>query len=387
MLSSYLTFGNMVEGYAATQMILPVMYLLLAYLSSEESAWLRLLCVVWVGVVAILGIIQFLYGAVWFGSAKRLGGLLGNPNGLGIFLVLGWFALLHCCAQEKLQEGKIPRVFYGLEPFFLIALGLTLSMGSFLAMAIGILTYLIIRKKQCSWQEAMSQGGVLLAKVVFGVGIGLLLYLGAARTNDTWVCILVFVYGIFAAWYWRQLEDFLMRHRRCALSIAACGLLVAGAMVLMRPSAAVTFAERLAMIGNGIGYLGVQPLWGIGPYQWRVLNLYDDDIYFNTNHIHNVFVHVGVEMGVVAMVMLLVVTIRCFGKKKSSLLLPGCVVFFIHSLMDTGFFYLGIMALLLLTVGEPRRRGRMVSASGAKSIFGVLAVVFLYNLGWYVYMV
>jgi O-antigen ligase len=387
MIASYRTFGNTVDGYAAVQMIFPVIYLLLASLSQQELVLLRRLCVVWVGMAAVIGMLHFVYGAVWLGSAKRLGGLLGNPNGFGIFLVLGWFALQSCTLSGTAEAGDGKKSFLSMEPLLLTALGLTLSLGSFAAMAVGVLVLLLQIWQQSSRREMLLRGCVPLAKLTLGVGMGLLLYLGAARTNYPWVCLLVFAYVIFAAYYWRRFEDFLQSYPRWSLSIAACGLLVAGAAVAIRPSAMATFAERLAMMQNGIHYLSMHPLWGVGPYQWRVLNLYDNDIYFNTNHIHNAFIHVGVEMGLVAGAVLLIIAIRGLVKKRQSWMLAGCVAFFFHCLIDTGFFYLGIVTLVLLTVAEPGHGGRYLSARAVKGVFGLLELVFLCNLICYVCMI
>ncbi len=376
-ISSYRTFGNPVEGFVSLQLIFPVIYLLSAYLSPHEQLRLRKLCVVWVGVVAVLGIMQFLYGAVVMGSAKRLGGLLGNPNGMGIYLVLGWYAWL----------GFEGRFLSRLEPFLLIALGLTLSMGSFAAMAVGIVTLLALKKRQHSWFDTFSYCRVLLARISLGVAIGFLLYVGAARTNASWICLFIAAYALYAAWCWQRFATFLQERNKIAFLLAMLGILVAAGAVIMRPSAAATFGERLAMIKNGIGYLGMNPLFGVGPYQWRVLNLADGDIYFNTNHIHNIFVHVGVELGWIAMAMLILIVVRCFWKRKDFALLPACVAFLFHSMIDTGFFYLGIVALLLFTVGEPCRGGSALSFIGAKVLFSLLALVFLGNLWWYLRMI
>lgn len=376
-ISSYRTFGNPVEGFVSLQLIFPVIYLLSAYLSPQDRLQLRKMCVVWVGVVAVLGIMQFLYGAVALDSAKRLGGLLGNPNGMGIYLVLGWFAWLS-------YEG---RFLPWLEPILLVALGLTLSMGSLAAMAAGVVALLTVQKRQHAWQEVWTYGWALFARVGLGVAIGLLLYVGAARTDASWVCLLIAAYVLYAAWCWQRFATFLQERKKIAFLLAMLGILVAAGAVIMRPSAAATFGERLAMIKNGIGYLGMNPLFGVGPYQWRVLNLADGDIYFNTNHIHNAFVHVGVELGWIAMAMLILIVIRCFWKRKDFALLPACVAFLFHSMIDTGFFYLGIVALLLFTVGEPCRGGRALSLVGAKVLFSLLALVFLGNLCWYLRMI
>ena len=70
------------------------------------------------------------------------------------------------------------------------------------------------------------------------------------------------------------------------------------------------------MMRNGLGDIGVNPLLGVGPYQWRMLNLQDSDTYFNTWHIHNILIHVAVEMGLVAAAFLLAVAGRSLKIKE-----------------------------------------------------------------------
>ena len=73
------------------------------------------------------------------GSARRMGGVIGNPNAMGIFLVIGWFALRYFLeGQEGDEKGQGHFLLSSMEPILLAALGLTLSMGSFVAMAAGI---------------------------------------------------------------------------------------------------------------------------------------------------------------------------------------------------------------------------------------------------------
>ena len=86
------------------------------------------------------------------GQGGRLGGLLHNPNALGIFLAVGWFAIT-ACLEEGGEEDALSRVLRHLEPLVLAALALTLSMGSFVAMAAGILVLLLEKKRRASWRE------------------------------------------------------------------------------------------------------------------------------------------------------------------------------------------------------------------------------------------
>ena len=138
--------------------------------------------------------------------------------------------------------------------------------------------------------------------------------------------------------------------------------------------------ERLAMMRNGLGYIGVNPLLGVGPYQWRMLNLQDSDTYFNTWHIHNILIHVAVEMGLVAAAFLLAVAVRSLKKEKKAAQKAELAAFFFHNMIDTGFFYLGITSLLMLTASEPGIKGRKLSGSALRWLFGALAVIHIYDL-------
>lgn len=205
-------------------------------------------------------------------EAGRLGGLPGNPNAMGIFLVTGWFVLSGC--REDQEQDRLSGFLACTEPFLLAVLALTLSMGSFLAMAAGTA---------------------------------------------------VLIYDLTA-----------------------------------------------------------NPLLGVGPYRWRFLDMYDGGTYYNTWHIHNVLLHVGVELGLAAMIMLTAVAVRFLCKKKDPAVKAGFAAFFLHNMMDTGFFYLGITAMVLLAVGNPRSGGKTVRAGIMRVMFGGLAVFFTYNLYYYI---
>ena len=134
LLSGYRTYGNTLDGYASTQSVFPVIYLLMSYLGSQERRLLKSLCAVWAGVMATIGIGQFVMAA-FSGSATRLSGLMGNPNAMGAMLALGWFALQSCLREEN--GPALERFLRGLEFITLTALALTLSLGAFGALGIG----------------------------------------------------------------------------------------------------------------------------------------------------------------------------------------------------------------------------------------------------------
>lgn len=58
--STYVSQGNVLAGYAPIQMIIPVVYLVVSALPGESVRWLRRLCVSWFGLAAGIGILQAL---------------------------------------------------------------------------------------------------------------------------------------------------------------------------------------------------------------------------------------------------------------------------------------------------------------------------------------
>lgn len=378
MAASYAAGESIVEGYVSMQAILPVIYLLLACLDDGGRILLRRLCVLWAGAAAAAGILRFT-GLAMYSGAGRLGWPLGNPNALGCLLVLGWFALLNCCEELPEPQGRRPG--WGrlpqLEPVLLMALALTLSMESFLAMAAGILVLLIERKRRGSWRDTVLCACRVLAKAALGVGSGVLLFLAADRTGCPWLCLPVLVCGVWAAACWRSFGRFLEVYPWMAALLSGAGVLVAGAAVVMRPSSIATFLERLEMMRDGLGYLAERPLLGVGPYHWRLLNLYSGEKYFNTWFIHNSLIHISVELGLIAAAAVLLVLLRFCRKRKTAEERGMLAAFFAHNMLDVTFFVPSISAMLLLSISEPRQGGKQLGSGLRRILFGVYFVHFL----------
>lgn len=376
MASAYAVYGEIVSGYGITHGIFPVFCLLTACLDPDEQRLLKRLCALWTGVAAAVGIGHYGLQALAQGQMGRMSGLLGNPNAMGIFFVLGWFLV----AVPTGEEGSWALARSLLEPLLLIAAAMTLSMGSFLAMAAGVLVLLAQRKKAASWRETFSYACQILAKASLGMGTGLLIYLSAARTDVPWSCLFLLAYGAAVMLCWRRFEAFLEAKPRMAALISALGALVSAAAVLMRPNAVATFGERLEMMASGINYLTVNPLLGVGPFQWRQLDLNDGGKYFNTWHIHNIPIHVGVEMGWIAMVALLLIGIRALVRRQSPEDRALTAAFIVHNLIDTSFFYLGVTALVLTATGGSREEARRLGGRGVKLLFALFAGLFAWGL-------
>lgn len=379
--SSLATYGTIRQGYAPLQIIFPIVYLLMAYLDEKELRLLRRLGLVLASIVAMVGLIQFAYCCVVH-SVWRLGGLLSNSNSLGIYLVLAWFALLEETSSEEQEHSLWMPILYGIEPLLLVVLALTLSLGSFVSMAVGVLVLLIAQKRRSSWRETFFWLCRLLARASLGVGTGIMIYLGMDKSDTVWLLCPLLLYVLALSVCWGKFLQFLREYRWVSVLLSAGGALVALTAIVIRPSSISTFTERLEMMQNGLGYLFRKPLLGLGPSQWRRWNMLDEK-YFNVNHIHNVFLHIGVELGLVAMAMLIILAIRYFWKKKSPAHRAMCAAFIFHNLIDISFFIVPTTLLFIMTTYEPEEKGIEFPGISMKLLFGMFAVLLGYQLFYF----
>lgn len=381
MLSAFNVYGTIGSGsYVPRQPLFLVLYLLMASFQPKQRALLKQMCVLFAVAVAALSLGQFMIDAVLYGRAQRLGGLLENPNALGIFLVVSWFALMHCTADQK-EDGIFLIPFLpNLEPILLVALALTLSMGSFVSMAVGILVLLVEKKRRTSSWETFRSACRILARLSLGIGSGILIYLTATRTGLPWFCLILLLYAGILVVFWKKLTLFFEECPQAALVVSFGGFFVAAIIILSRPSSVETFVERLEMMRNGIRYLLQYPILGVGPGQWRILNLFSGEKYFNTWYIHNSYIHVGAELGMAAMGLLILITIQVLKKRLRPWAKAGSVAFFVHNLMDTCFFHTGVMTLVGTTLAEPQIGGKRLTNRTVKLLFGAFALLFLCSL-------
>ena len=138
------------------------------------------------------------------------------------------------------------------------------------------------------------------------------------------------------------------------------------------------------MMGNGISYLGVDPLVGMGPFTWRLANIQDAGNYFNTNHIHNIFIHAGVEFGLIAMAALIIIAVRVFIKRYREAQHGEDAALLFHMLTDTGFFYVGIVGMFIFTANGSITPAKKLSSVGTKLLFGCLFLLHFIILWGYI---
>ena len=371
--SSLRVDGNVFNGFFNSQILYPVLYVVLAYLTDGEKLWLRRLCVLWAGFVSAVGILQFVFSSL-AGNVSRLETFLGNPNALASFLMVGWFAVISNEPDQE-EKGLVAAILRRIEPLILAALILTLCMGGFLSMIVGFLVLLCQKKCSCTWRELFSYAFRMTGRIILAVGAGFLLYFAMSLTGTRWLCALILLYLLALALLWPMVDRFLRVYRWVGPVVTSTALLMAVPVLLLRTNSTATFTERLQMMENGLGYFFHDPLLGLGPYQWRFYDMADGGLYFNTWYIHNTLIHIGVEVGLIAMATLVIMIYRRYQKGGNEL--PGFTAFLFHNMLDVSFFYVGITAMTLFTTTNPNERGRILSRHVTGALFAAMFLILI----------
>lgn len=392
-ISAWCAWGDPLYGYGPLHIIYLSLYAAACSLRDAEAKLLRLLCVGLAVVAAVAAIIGFIVQS-FTASATRLEYVVGTPNGLGIFFVLAWFALESSRMEVVRQKGTNEpstlgrsRLYHFLsrcEPLILVALAMTLSMGSLVALGIGLIVLFISRFRATGGKEAFRFATVILSRIFLSIAIGFLMYMAGERADAPILCLVILAYITVMICLWNRFDSFLKSSGKFANIISLVGLLCIPFALFMRPNAGATFAERFEMMGNGISYLGVDPLVGMGPFTWRLANIQDAGNYFNTNHIHNIFIHAGVEFGLIAMAALIIIAVRVFIKRYREAQHGEDAALLFHMLTDTGFFYVGIVGMFIFTANGSITPAKKLSSVGTKLLFGCLFLLHFIILWGYI---
>ena len=360
LISSYIAVNTPFSGYVYAQLICPIIYILATSLGEHDRTVLRSL--------ALLYAAQFLVEG-FKDTANRLGGIFDNANVMGIFLVMSWFSLLMLKSQANSENSLYRSLLKHLEPIFMCGIALTLSMGSFVAMAIGILVLVIYKIHTNSFSDAAVLLAEILTRASIGIGSGLLIYIAATRTDSTLLLIL-----------WNRFEEYIHFNKLVSFFIVLLGLLVSLAVFIIRFTSIYTFIERIEMMKTGFGYMLGNPLTGVGPMRWHLMNMFDGDNYFNTWYIHDMFIHIGAELGIIAAILLLIIMIRSLIKQRQPEALAGIAALTFHYSIDVGFAYMGIAAAAILLLGTPCGKEKSVGNPVAKFLFIFYAVLLTFGL-------
>lgn len=208
LISSYIAVNTPFSGYVYAQLICPIIYILATSLDEHDRTVLRSLTLLYAAIISTVGIFHFLIEA-FKDTANRLGGIFDNANVMGIFLVMSWFSLLMPKSQADSENSLYRSLLKHLEPIFMCGIALTLSMGSFVAMAIGILVLVIYKIRTNSFSDAAIFLAEILTRASIGIGSGLLIYIAATRTDSTLLLISVAICYIAVVVLWNRFEEYI----------------------------------------------------------------------------------------------------------------------------------------------------------------------------------
>lgn len=369
--STLVSSGTLVDGYFGTQAVYLAVVLAIASMDDSEALVMRKLCVGLVAIVSVVALVVFV-GNIAEGDVLRLNWPFGNADPEGIFLVIAWFMM-----QGLVGDDAASRLLRQSEVIILVTLALTLTMASFGALFVGAVAMLLYKKHANSWKDLFKSAVVLFARLVIGIGVGVALYEVAFLSPGSWLILLGVACVAALAFFWSRITAFLEDHVSCAAIFALLGIALAGVVLFMRSNSLGHFVERLEMIESGFGYISVNSLLGIGPFQWHELNHEAGGLFPTAMLIHSTPMCVAVELGVTALVALIVIVIRFFIKKRAPEQRGAFVAFLAQNLFDLGFFYPAVTSLLMVVVATPRSSGVILYGASAKVIPAVLCVFYV----------
>lgn len=381
LVSTCINGENPFRGYVFDHLLCTVIIFLAGTLDQKGRACLRRRGVLWSAFIASAGIVQFVISA-FHENAGRLGGIFQNANVMGIFLVFSWFSLMEC--RNETEKKKTLCFLDYVEPLLLYAVALTLSMGSFVAMALGVLIMAACHKLRYPEADTVWFTLRVLAKASLGVGGGFLLYIASTRVHEAWLDMLIVCFLAAVVVKWRKLDVFLSTYRRMTGVISGFGIIVAISVILFRISSIATFTERMEMMRAGISYILRAPVFGVGSLQWHLLDMSDGGKYFNTWYIHDMFIHIGVEIGIPAMLLLIAASVGILRKRRPPELTAGVVALMLHYVLDVGFVFAGIAATAEILLGTRGEQEKTFSSAASKFIFAGALILFVCGVYQYV---
>lgn len=408
--SNYIHLGTLLYGYVPLLFSCIPLYMLSRCLDQKLSHLLLGVFAIWCGIVAVYAIGAFVIESA-DGRTFRLSALNIGTNVLGIFFAMGWFgalsyqmqitrscagndipfaqALKVCsgdtCQSEACESTTDSRFYKGISyavavcmPLLLSAMALTLSVGSFIALFFGVIFLVVYlhHVDKGSLKDYMQLGASWVSQIVLGVAPGAFLFVAASSGSLPIVALdIIFLIAFCLVW------PIVLRAVSSAykMSYVVCALVpVAGAaLAFLRPNAFATFAERIEMMGSGISYMGDSPLTGIGSYAWRRMDASDGGTFFNSTYIHNGFIHFGVEIGILAMIVLVVLATLCFVKRTKLAQQGAKFAFLVHILFDVSLFSPSAIAALICTSVTVDDKSQSNDVFVSRVMFGGLALSYL----------
>ena len=283
--------------------------------------------------VSIIGIVAF-SGLIPIGgmvNVKRLQGVFQYANAMGIFT-----AACSLTANE-IEDTKYKNMIMPME----IALLLTQSAGAILFYLIGLFAAILLKYKG-KRVEIMS-GFVIRFSISFISAA--IMYLLPSNMKILSIVILV-VLIIFQ----KKINVFCNKFKLPIVPIISCVALAAAGLAVVRGGRFIgTFAERLIQISDGVAALAANIFTGLGPGNWAIQSYAWQSLDYTATYIHSSIVQIGVDAGIGAVIVVLLMFIYYFKysiNSKPFVFMAGAIII-LHSLVDTTFSFSGIVIVLI----------------------------------------
>ena len=350
------------------------------------------------GLLAYLGIVEFPQAILWSGRVLRMQSLLQYANAMALFMGIAYFLSLYLGHHSQSVTQKWSYYFYGY--LFLLTFFLTYSRGGIIVFLVFIWGWIFLQVQlgQREWWETLRQ---VIAAIFFSFLIVMLI-----SFNHPVLAFLVlgFSFGMMLLlWRWKAVPQVNMALVRFALLVppallvlTGIGLLVTGqrAMILSR---AGTFLERIISMHDAVTILLKHPWLGIGPGSWSSMQFKYQTVQYTVRYLHNGFLQLALDAGLFALLGFLLVVLIYYVRVVRSFrttgdyfeLLPGIALGFIllHSLMDIGFSFTGLLLIMAVILGnqpQPDKLEKQKTQIGKLSIYVpklLLATVLIIIIG------
>lgn len=376
MISLLYNVNEVIFGFTTDWLLLPVVYILVCSLGSNDMKRIKFFAILWVELITLFGLVQYVLAYLVNHEGGRFGGVFGNANAMGILLVFEWFLL----KSKDLED--LGYKFHIAEPLILVCLAMTLSMGSFVSFGVALLIF--CKKSNKDIRSVLLYFCNTVCKLLSPLLVGLLFYTSTRPNMSDWAIILPLVAFIGLLLIWNQINNIIyVTSLKYAPLVLLVGVCATALFIWFRPSATATFTERIDMMASGFKYLFKNPLLGIGQFNWRSLDLSDGGTYYNTWYIHNVFLHLAVESGLLCLLSLVWVIVRFFkvqwNNYKGVAEMCAVCTLVIHSFVDVALFRICIPCLILITCSNAcARKAKLIKIERSLIAFVTMGMSFLY---------
>lgn len=317
-------------------------------------------------VQAVFCVLDYL-GIVVFSTMQnaRFMGTMQYANAAAIFMAVG------IMFQRAFEHGEEKEWKY-VKLFSLVVLCTTFSAGGMLCYITGCLIYGMLGEKENRGKK------IFFSLVEFGVSFLFALgwYVSVFRLKHTAVTVIMILFTMVCSCFWNKTEAIYETGREgikehltktsepkkirkgSRWTGDVCGIVVllavvGGFLYFFGSRVSGTGLERLEQMKDAILVLVRHPIAGIGVDGWEQYIACREDILYHAAYVHCSYLHLGVELGILAILGLILILIGGFWQtKRNKTVYPmgmtACAMLCLHFLVDFTGFFAGVLVLCMI---------------------------------------